>query len=170
MFLRSIVFVCLTAAVCAQPPDQAALRALDLRLDIQSSTVRLRTLRNTSKAGDAVKKQVDKLIEEAGESIAKGATGEARRRIYHAYSLLGAKAWTPQAEFAAGLLLRTDLRVMDPARRMVAHLEQVYPAGFQTSTGLRLHVSLHEAQTAPFGAIPGKSLRDFGVMEACLAI
>src|SRR5580698_9480959 len=163
--LSSLALIGLATAVWAQEPDVAALAGLDVHLNIQSSTVMLRTLRNTSKASDAVKAEVDKLLDEGAGFLARGNTGEVRRRIYHADTLLGGKAWTPTDEYAAALLLRTDTQIADPARHLVARLEQIYPAGYQPKTGLRLHVTVHEPVPSRSGPRPGKVLRDGGIIE-----
>lgn len=159
---RFFLLIWLAGALTAQAPDQAVLNA---RVDIQSAAVTLRTQRNLSKASDAVKAEVDKLTQEGGDFIASGNTGEARRRIFHAMALLGGQEWTARQEFAAALLLRTDTRVADVSRRLVAHLDQIYPASLQPETGWRLRVSVHESVPSRFGPNPGKTLREFGVIE-----
>ena len=163
--LRVIVLVCLATVLGAQEADRTALEWLNARVDIQSATVSLLTLRRTSKASEAVKAEVDKLLREGGGFLASGNTGETRRRIYHSLSLFGGQPWTPKEEFAAALLLRTDTRVADPARRMVAHLEQIYPAVYQPAAGWRLRVTLHEGVPSRTGPRPGKLLRDEGIVE-----
>jgi poly(3-hydroxybutyrate) depolymerase len=160
---RFVLFVCLAIVLNAQEADQA-LAWMNARVDIVSATVSLRTLRTTSKASDAVKAEVDKLVLEGAEFMARGNTGEVRRRIYHSLSLLGGQPWTPKEEFAAALLLCTT-RVADSSRRLVAHLTQVYPASYQPEKGWRLHVTLHEGVPSRVGPAPGKLLRDAGVVE-----
>ena len=111
---------------------------------------------------------MDKLIQEnTAFDLSTGNTGEMRRRIYHSLSLLGGQPWTPKEEFAASLLLRTDTRGWPiPPRRLMAHLEQIYPASYQPSTGWRLHVTLHGIGAQPaLGPSPGKLLRDAGFVE-----
>jgi poly(3-hydroxybutyrate) depolymerase len=163
--LRSLVLIGLATHLGAQESDPAALAGLDARANIQSATVVLRTLRTTSKAGAAVNAEVDKLLDEGAGFLAAGNTGEVRRRIYHAYSLLGGKSWTPTDEYAAALLLRTDTEIADPARRLVARLDQIYPAAYQPKTALRLRVTVHEPVPARSGPRPGKLLLDAGIMD-----
>jgi poly(3-hydroxybutyrate) depolymerase len=162
---RSILLICLTLALRAQDADPAALAWMNARVDIQSATVSLRTLRTTSKASDAVKAEVDKLLQEGAGWLASGNTGEVRRRINHSLSLLGGQPWTPKEEFAAALLVRADTRVADASRRLEAHLVQVYPATYQPETGWRLHVTLHEGVPSRVGPAPGKLLCDAGMVE-----
>jgi poly(3-hydroxybutyrate) depolymerase len=162
---RFFVLIFLAAGLPAQTPEQSAQAVMNARVDIQSVAVALRTQRNLSKASDAVKAEVDKLTQEGFDFVASGNTGEARRRAFHALSLLACVEWTPRQEFAAALLLRTDTRVADISRRLVAHLDQIYPASLQPKTGWRLRISLHEATASRLGPSPGKKLREFGILE-----
>src|ERR1044072_7387329 len=131
---RLLPLICFATVLHAQPAEQSR-PWMNSGVNIQSAAVNLRTQRNLSKASDAVKAEVDKLTEEGAKFISSGNTGEARRRIYHALSLLDGRQWTQRDEFAASLLLRTDMRVADLSRRLVAHLDQIYPAAVQLETG-----------------------------------
>jgi poly(3-hydroxybutyrate) depolymerase len=162
---RFSLLICLTSALAAQEAGPGVLNLLNARLDIQSAAVTLRTERNLSKQSDAVKAEVDKLNEEGAKFIASGNSGEVRRRIAHALTLLAGQPWTARQEFAASLLVRTDTRVADLARPLVAHLDQVYPAVLQPETGWCLHVSVHEGVPTRYGAAPGKMCRDGGVLD-----
>jgi len=162
---RFLVLSCLATALGAQEQLPTALNLLNARLDIQSAAVTLRTERNLSKASDAVKAEVDRLTGEGAEFMASGNTGEARRRIYHALTLLAGQQWTARQEFAAALLLRTNTRVADLSRPLVAQLSQIYPATLQPQTGWRVHVSMHEGIPGRSGPSPGKLCRDGGVVE-----
>jgi poly(3-hydroxybutyrate) depolymerase len=163
--MRLLASLFLALALHAQQPGPAALARLDTHVNIQSATVSLRTLRNTTKQSDAVKAEVDKLMKQGATYLAAGNTGETRRLIYHCLCLLGGKPWTPTTEYAQALLLRTETPIADPSRRLIAHLDQIYPAEYQAKTALRLHVTLHEPLPTPSGPHPGKLLRDAGTLE-----
>jgi hypothetical protein len=58
--------------------------------DLQTLSTTVRGLRRNTTAGDDVKAKVDKLIADAQT---EGQSGEARRRLANAYSLLNGLTW-----------------------------------------------------------------------------
>ena len=136
----------LTVLACAQTQEITAGQPIDLQA--LSRAVRAK------QAPDAVKPAVDKLLTEAGPLQAAGRTGEARHRLANAWALVNGRAWDQKEEFLWSLTLRTDKIVADSALPVMARLTQVYPAGYETKTGLKLRVSL--------AAKDGKSIKDLG--------
>ncbi len=110
------------AALLAAP----SLAAAQAATGILSLSVRHNTLKNTARPEPAVKAQVDSLDALIAAATRLGRTSEVRRLYAHAGTLLTRREWTPESEYAASLVLRTNRQVVDPARVWSVRVEQIF--------------------------------------------
>lgn len=83
---------------------------------ILSLSVTYSTLKNTVKPTGELKAQMDSLDTLIASASKFGRTSELRRLYAHSITLLRKRLWTPEAEFASALVVRSDQLVVDPAR------------------------------------------------------
>lgn len=91
-----------------------------------SLSVRHNTLKNTARPEPAIKAQVDSLDVLIAAATRLGRTAEVRRLYAQAGTLLSRREWTPESEYAASLVLRTDRQVVDPSRGWSVRVEQIF--------------------------------------------
>ena len=145
----------LSGFVCAQQSDlrqaeprqataaQQGLLISQNHLDIETCTVRFRTVRNIANPQGELAKELDQLTADVTRAQGAGQTSEVRRLIAKGFTRLGGQPWTPRDEFKHALILRTDQRVLDPAQPVVARLGQIYPAVYAATKPFTLRVALH---------------------------
>jgi len=152
----SILIVSFTAAhVVAQAPEARPGQQLDL----QTLGRTVRAKQSSTQLTAAAKAAVEKLLADSASLQAAGRTGEARRLLANALTLLGARKWDQKEEFVWSLALRPDKVVADSLLPLTIRLTQAYPAAYETKTGLTLRVSLEEAKSSN----PAKDLGSFSV-------
>jgi len=99
----------------------------------------VRSLRGSSRS-ELVNTTVDKLLAEIPPLQQSGQKGEVRRRLLHAFTLLTAKAWTPQAEYGASLELRGAPSIIDLSKPLTAQLTQAFSAQPPSSSALQMRL------------------------------
>jgi len=152
----SILIVSFTAAhVVAQAPEARPGQQLDL----QTLGRAVRAKQSSTQLTAAAKAAVEKLLADSASLQAAGRTGEARRLLANALTLLGDRKWDQKEEFVWSLALRPDKVVADSLLPLTIRLTQAYPAAYETKTGLTLRVSLEEAKSSN----PAKDLGSFSV-------
>ena len=152
----SILIVSFTAAhVVAQAPEARPGQQLDL----QTLGRTVRAKQSSTQLTAAAKAAVEKLLADSASLQAAGRTGEARRLLANALTLLGDRKWDQKEEFVWSLALRPDKVVADSLLPLTIRLTQAYPAAYETKTGLTLRVSLEEAKSSN----PAKDLGSFSV-------
>jgi poly(3-hydroxybutyrate) depolymerase len=102
----------------------------------------LRELEHSSPVSNEVKAQAEKLVAEARPLQASGQTGEARRRLAHAFVLLKGQSWDAKEEYLWSLSLRPEAVAADPARPLVTKIVEDYPASYQPVARLAVRASL----------------------------
>jgi len=157
---RYFLAVTLTSAMLLAQGPPAPTLTPGRQVDTPTMSRAVQALRGSSTASDAAKSSADKLIAEASQS------GDARRKLAGAWSLLSNKTWDAREEFIWSLSLNPDRVVADSALPLTGQLTQQYPASYQPSGGLRLRLSL-EPQTTP--TVAGKELTTVVVMSRSLS-
>ncbi|HWB86640.1 MAG TPA: prolyl oligopeptidase family serine peptidase [Bryobacteraceae bacterium] len=143
--IRRIIILSLTAwALPAQTPGAASVGP---QAGLQALFQAVRSLRRTAQPSDDVKAQVDKLLSRSAPDQRAGRTGEARRLMAQALTLLRGGTWDARQEFLWSLALRPERVVADPTLPLLAHLSQSYPAAYEPTGELRLRVSLSREGT-----------------------
>ena len=146
MWKRTILSGVLAAlTLAAQPGGPAKPLAPSDQPDLQTLSRAVQSLRQASKAGPADTAEADKLIAGATELMRANQTGEARRRLAHAQSLVTGRPWDAREDYAWSLALRPQRFVVEQSRPMTVELAQVYSAGYAPSGGLRLKLALNSA-------------------------
>lgn len=124
------IAVCACACVFAAQPAAPA-PADQSRRELMGLMVQYRTTLRTTRAVDAAKQQAEKIMNEAMPLFLDGRTGELRRRMSQGMALMHGLPWTPREEYAASLVLRTNMTIFDPSRPLLAELGQVYPCDYK---------------------------------------
>ena len=131
----------------------------------------LRTGYNTVKAktkpdGD-LKAQIDAIDREIAEATRLGRNSDLRRLFARGFALLTGQPWTPQADYGASLVLRTDRVVADSLTPFVARLEQLYQPAIELTRALDARITLRKPTTA-FPGAPGplpEIVKSFGARD-----
>lgn len=132
---------------------------------ILSLSVRHGTLKNTAKPTGELKARVDSLDALIGAATRLGRTAEVRRLYAQAATLLAKREWSPELEYAASLVLRTDRQVVDPARRWTVRLEQIYQPSIALNGSLRARASLRQRTTGAAANAPLAVVKDLGEFD-----
>jgi poly(3-hydroxybutyrate) depolymerase len=126
-------------------------------VSILSVGVGYNSLKTSVKPTGALKTSIDSLDALITDAGRVGRTGELRRLYAHGTALLRNRAWTPEAEYAASLVLRTERQVIDPARPWSARLEQIFAPSIALQRSPIARVTLRQRQgrelTAPLAVV-----------------
>jgi dienelactone hydrolase len=122
-----------------------------------------RNLARNTKVPDDIKSQAERLITESGALQTAGQTGEMRRKLANAITLLNGQSWDQMNELAWSLALRVDNQVADSSLPLIARISQFYDVSYKPEHALKLRAMLIEPD------IPGKNVaavvRQVGVFE-----
>jgi poly(3-hydroxybutyrate) depolymerase len=129
-----------TVAVWAQGL-QAPLSP-DQQPETQALAVAARNLARTAKISDDLKAQTDKLIGESGTLQTAGQTGEMRRKLANAITLLNGQFWDPKTEMAWSLAMRLDEEVADSSLPVIARISQFYAVSYKPASALQCRGTL----------------------------
>jgi poly(3-hydroxybutyrate) depolymerase len=100
------------------------------------------TRKNTAKPEGDLKAEIDAIDRQAAEASRLGRVAELRRLYAKGLSLLAGTGWSPEQEFAASLVLRTDRVFVDPSRPWIVRLEQIYAPAIEIKGDLSAHFTL----------------------------
>ncbi len=114
--------------------------------------VRYNTLKNTAKPEGELKVQIDAIDRELAEATRLGRTGEMRRLLTKATTLLNGRPWTELDEFDASLVLRTDQVFVDAARPWQVRLEQIFAPAIELTAPLVVRTAVRPLISQPSGA------------------
>jgi pimeloyl-ACP methyl ester carboxylesterase len=131
----------LAVAARAQAPQAAPVTA-DQQPETQAMATAARNLARSAKVPDEIKAQADKLIGDSAALETSGQSGEARRKLANAITLLNGQSWDQKAELAWSLALRVDTPVADSTLPAIGRLSQFYPVVFKPEHGLQLKAVL----------------------------
>lgn len=131
---------------------------------ILSLSVTHSTLKNSAKPTGELKAQVDSLDALIASASKFGRTSELRRLYAHSIALLQKRAWTPEAEFASALLVRSDRLIVDPTRQWTMRLEQSYSPSIALERSLTARVALRQRDAANPRA-PLMLVKELGVFD-----
>jgi poly(3-hydroxybutyrate) depolymerase len=145
--LRVTLLLALLASLPAAVPAAAQGPA-----NLSVLRVRYSTLKATAKPEGALKAEIDAIDTALAEATRLGRTGEVRRLIAKATTLLSGRPWTDLDEFGASLVLRTDHVVIDPADAVRVRLEQIFAPGLALETALSVRASLRPLLSQPQGS------------------
>jgi len=144
--LPCLALLAITTSVRVSAQAQAGILAL---------SVRHTTLKNTTKPSGELKSQIDSLDALIGAAARVGRTAELRRLYAQSAVLLAGQPWTPESEFGASVVMRTERQVVDPARPWTVRVEQIFAPGIRLERTLVARASLKQR---PSNAAPGTAL------------
>lgn len=131
---------------------------------ILSLSVTNTTLKNQVKPTGELRAQLDSLDALIASASKFGRTSELRRLYAHSNALLQKRAWTPEAEFASALLVRSDRLIVDPARQWSMRLEQSFSPSIALERPLTARVALRQRDAANPRA-PLALVKELGVFD-----
>jgi len=122
-----------------------------------------RTLRNTNPPPAELAAEFEARGREFVAVHQTGRDGELRRLLYEGMTRLIGEEWTPRKEYGLSLVVRSDMRVADPAQPLIIHLGQLYEASWEFSSPAEVVVELTESSSGWRRApVPGETIRDLG--------
>jgi predicted esterase len=107
------------------------------------------TRKNTVNPQGELKTQIDEIDRQINEAMRIGQTGEVRRLIAKATTLLNGNEWTPALEFTTSVVIRTEHVVADSSRPYTVRLEQIYTPSTRLERPLTAHALLRERPATP---------------------
>lgn len=163
IYLRRLFTACL-AATCTLMPLAGSAGA-QASTGVLSLSVRHATLKNTARPAGVLKAQIDSLDLLIGAATRLGRTSELRRLYAQASTLLAQREWSPESEYAASLVLRTDRQVVDPARRWSVRLEQIYLPSIALNRALSARATLRQRAAGTAANAPLAVVKDLGLFD-----
>lgn len=130
-----------TGIVLAQPPQAGPVTA-DQQPETQAMVNAARNLSRNSKAPEETKAQADKLITESAALQSAGETGEMRRKLANAITLLNGQTWDQKTELAWSLMLHVDTEVADSSLPLIGRISQLYGVAYKPAHALQLKAML----------------------------
>src|SRR5215212_2243808 len=161
--MKARLFVLL--ALCALVPAAAMPQALT---SLASVRVGYNSRKNTVKPQGELKAQIDALDAQIAEAARLGRNGELRRLFAKGLALLNGRPWTPEADYAQSIVLRTDRVLIDSAKAYAARLEQIFAPALDLPRALSAHVTLRQR---PAPAVAGQPqpqpslVKDLGMFD-----
>jgi dienelactone hydrolase len=129
-------------SACALVAQNAAPDLAPGKADARGLAAATRALERSANVPAEAKTEADKLIAESRPLQMSGQTGEAMRRLAHAYALLKGQPWGAGDEFAWSLSLRPEQVVADPALPLIAKVTQIYAAPYHAAGLLTVRAAL----------------------------
>lgn len=126
-------------------PAGAAAQALP---NLSLLRVRYNTAKANARPDGALKAEIDAIDSALAEATRLGRTGEARRLLARGMARLDGRAWTPEDDYSASLVVRADRVFADPAEPYRLRLEQIYAPGLALASAPAAVVTLRRVEAA----------------------
>ena len=155
----------LTLALILFVPSLAFAQALP---NLSLLSVRYNSQKTSAKPEGELKAQLDEVDKAIAEARRAGNGGELRRLYAKGFALLAKEEWTPERDYRASLVLRSERTVVDSTVPYTFRLEQIYRPAIELGTGIVAKVTLKQRATptrpgAP--AAPPVLVRELGSFE-----
>jgi dienelactone hydrolase len=150
-------------AVAARAQGPQAVLAPDRQPDTQTLVMAARNLARNTKVPDDIKSQAERLIGESGVLQTTGQTGEMRRKLANAITLLNGQSWDQKTELAWSLALRVDNQVADSSMPLIGRISQFYGVVYKPEHSLQLRATLVEPDAT--GKKDAPAVRQIGTFE-----
>jgi predicted esterase len=145
--MRRIILIAVSLLACWP----AGLHAQALP-SLSSLQVRYNSLRAAAKPEGEMKAQLDEVDKALGEARRSGNASEVRRQLAKGFAILDKQAWTPQLDYRASLVLRSERTVIDSSMPYALRLEQLYRPAIDLTPALTTKVSIRKRVPAARGA------------------
>jgi predicted esterase len=119
---------------------------------LSSLQVRYTALKNAAKPDGELKTQLDDVDKTLAEARRAGNSSEVRRQLAKGFALLDKQSWTPQLDYRASLVLRSERTVIDSSMPYALRLEQLYRPAIELTPALTTKVSIRKRVPAARGA------------------
>lgn len=158
------VGLALVGLLASWPVGLAYAQALP---SLSSLSVRYNTLKTAARAEGELKAQLDDVDKAMAEARRAGNTSEQRRQIARGMALLDTQAWTPQLDYRASLVLRSERTVIDSSVLYALRLEQIYRPAIELTPNLTAKVSIRKRVSARRGeaAPPAPPALELGTFD-----
>ena len=148
----SIILLCI-AAIAANAPAQ-------YRPDVSTARMSYNLVKNQIHPKGAVLEKLAELEKEMDEASKAGRSGEVRRLLAQATSLLQGREWTDELEYSSSLVLRSEDVCLDSSRPAAFRLEQIYAPRLRFKGLPSARVALHKRVLTPQGFQRGDKVLD----------
>ncbi len=115
---------------------------------LSSLQVRYTSLKNAAKPEGELKTQIDDVDKALAEARRAGHSSEIRRQLAKGMALLDKQSWTPQLDYRASLVLRSERTVIDSTTPYALRLEQLYRPSIELTPALTAKVSIRKRAPA----------------------
>jgi predicted esterase len=119
---------------------------------LSSLQVRYSALKNAAKAEGELKAQLDEVDKTLADARRSGNSSEVRRQLAKGMALLDKQSWTPQLDYRASLVLRSERTVIDSSAPYALRLEQLHRPAIDLTPALTAKVSIRKRVPATRGA------------------
>jgi predicted esterase len=145
--MRRIILIAVGLLACS--PVGLFAQALP---SLSSLQVRYSGLKNAAKPEGELKAQLDDVDKTLAEARRAGNSSEVRRQLARGFALLDKQPWTPQLDYRASLVLRSERTVIDSSMPYALRLEQIYRPSIELTPALTTKVSIRKRVPAARGA------------------
>jgi poly(3-hydroxybutyrate) depolymerase len=156
---RRMLVAALLATVAATSASAQALTG------ILSLGVLYNTLKNTTHPEGELKAQIDSIDVQLAAAGKLGRTSEQRRLYAKGMALLNHRPWTPEAEFASSLVLRTEHQVVDPSQRWSVRVEMGFAPTIELTRPLNAHAQLRQRTAGAPASAPLAVVKELGSFD-----
>ncbi|HWI19671.1 MAG TPA: alpha/beta fold hydrolase [Vicinamibacterales bacterium] len=111
---------------------------------LSSLQVRYSAQKNAAKPEGELKAQLDEVDKTLADARRSGNTSEVRRQLAKGMALLNKQVWTPQLDYRASLVLRSERTVIDSSAPYSLRLEQIYRPAIDLTPALTTKVSIRK--------------------------
>jgi predicted esterase len=156
----------LVGLLACWPASLAHAQALP---NINSLQVRYNSQKNAAKAEGELKALLDEVDKAIADARRAGNIGEQRRQLAKGMLLIDKQPWTPQADYRASLVLRSERTVVDSSVPYAIRLEQIYRPAIELTPALTTRVTIRKRVPAARGgepAPPPAPSRELGTFDA----
>jgi poly(3-hydroxybutyrate) depolymerase len=159
---RTIIrFVVIALALTAAASSATA----QARPDLATARLSYNLAKSQVNPQGALKEKLDALEKEMSAATQAGRSGEVRRLLAQAATLLSGKEWTDELDFANSLILRGEEVCLDPGRPAAFRLEQTYAPRLLLKKSPTVRVSLHKRMPAAQGSQRGDQVLDIAAPD-----
>ena len=123
------------------------------------------TLKNTVHPDGELKAQVDSIDAQLVTAARLGRTAEQRRLYAKGMALLNHRPWTPEAEFASSVLLRTEHQVVDPSHPWSVRVEQAFAPAIELVRPLSARAQLRRRIPGAPANAPLTVVKELGAFD-----
>lgn len=132
---------------------------------LSSLQVRYNSDKTAAKPEGEMKAQLDEVDKAIADARRVGNFAEMRRQIAKGMVILDKRAWTPQLDYRASLVLRSERTVVDSTVPYALRLEQIYRPSIELTPALTTKVTIRKRAPAGAASTVPPVATDLGVFD-----